>query len=83
MQKWRGKPAPSASLSHLSPDDLALITAVERAQDTKDYTPLTAWGGPLTASAHYHRIKPQQTPSYIDAYSLHVAERLAPDPLAI
>ena len=83
LEKWRGKPAPSASLSHLSPDDLALITAVERAQETNDISPLSAWGGPLTASARYHSIKSEQPPSYIDAYSLHIADRLAPDPLAI
>lgn len=83
LEKWRGKPAPSASDSHLSPEELALITAVERAQETGDYSPLHVWGGPLTAGAHYNRLKPQQTPTYIDAYSLYVAHRLAPDALAL
>ena len=85
LETWRGPPAPAASLSER---DRELLDAVELAKTTGDLAPLDQYGGWLEAGKAAGRIKQAQNDGRpgarsIDAYSTHVAERLAPDTLAL
>ena len=85
MDAWRGEPAHAASLS---PEEDALLVALERARTTLDFAPLNRWGGSVAAAkaerAITERLAAASAPAgYINSYTVHVAERLAPDPLAL
>ncbi len=85
LETWRGAPAPAASLSAA---DRQLLDEVKRADSTGDFGPLDKYGGWLEAGRAAQRLeerdKPAHAPAHrIDAYSTHVAERLAPDALAL
>ncbi|MDE0052401.1 MAG: hypothetical protein OXO52_21670 [Rhodospirillales bacterium] len=85
LETWRGAPAPAAPLSSA---DRQLLDAVERADSTGDLSPLDPYGGPIQAAKAARQIQDRakaarQSCGLIDGYSTHVAERLAPDPLAL
>jgi len=85
LDSWRGEPAPAAPLSAA---DKQLLADVRRADATGDFSPLDKYGGWLEAGKAAHRIEQagqaaDPPPEQIDAYSTHVAERLAPDPTAL
>ena len=85
LETWRGPPAPAACLSAA---DRELLDAVERAKTTGDLAPLDKYGGWLEAGKTAGRIKQAENDGRprgrsIDAHSTHVAERLAPDALAL
>ena len=85
LETWRGAPAPAAPLSSA---DRQLLDAVERADSTGDLSPLDPYGGPIQAAKAARQVQDRlkadrQTGGLIDGYSTHVAERLAPDPLAL
>ena len=85
LETWRGAPAPAASRSEA---DQQLLDEVELANSTGDLSPLDKYGGWLEAGKAALHIKQRAkdahaAASYIDAYSTHVAERLAPDVLAL
>ena len=85
LGSWRGPPAPAASLS---PADRQLLDAVELAKVTGDLSPLERYGGWLEAGKAAGRIKQRENDARspagcIDTCSTHVAERLAPDALAL
>ncbi|MYG74180.1 MAG: hypothetical protein F4198_01165 [Acidobacteria bacterium] len=85
LETWRGAPAPTAPLSSA---DRQLLDAVERADSTGDLSPLDPYGGPIQAAKAARLIQDRlkadrQAGGLIDGYSTNVAERLAPDPLAL
>ena len=85
LATWRGPPAPAVPPSEA---DQQLLDDVELANATGDFTPLDKYGGWLEAGRAAQRIKQRAADAHtplgsIDAYSTHVAERLAPDPLAL
>ena len=85
LESWRGPPAPAASLSEA---DRQLLDAVERAKTSGDLAALEKYGGWLEAGRAAGRIKQahddgRPAARSIDAYSTHVADRLAPDALAL
>ena len=85
LETWRGPPAPPVPRSEA---DQQLLDEVERGVSTGDFSPLDKHGGWLEACRQAARIKQREKaarwPSkYIDAYSTHVAERLAPDRLSL
>ncbi|MDE0652229.1 MAG: hypothetical protein OXI26_01055 [bacterium] len=82
LDSWRGEHAPAAVLSAR---DQRLLAAVDRAKETGDLAPLAAYGGPIDATTAARAIREQERAAagHIDAYSTHVAERLAPDALAL
>lgn len=85
IDAWRGEPAQAASLS---PAEDELLLALRRARTTLDFAPLNRWGGSVAAAqaerAISERLSACSAPAgYIDSYAVHVADRLAPDPLAL
>lgn len=85
LETWRGPPAPAVPLTAA---DQQLLDEVERANATGDLSLLDKYGGWLEAGRAAVRIEQrkrdaQAPPKCIDAYSTHVAERLAPDLLAL
>ncbi len=85
LDSWRGEHVPAVPLPER---DQRLLDAVERAKTTGDLAPLAPYGGPIDATTAARAIREQaraaRAPSsHIDAYSTHVAERLAPDVLAL
>ena len=85
LETWRGPPAPAVPRSEA---DQRLIDDVEAVKITGDFSRLDRYGGWLEAGRAALRIaqheRDAQAPSkYIDAYSTHVAQRLAPDLLTL
>ena len=85
LDTWRGEHAPAASLPER---DQRLLAAVDRAKKTGDLAPLADFGGPIVATTAARALREQERAAraaggQIDAYRTHVAERLAPDPLAL
>ena len=85
LETWRGPPAPAVPPSEA---DQQLLDDVELANATGDFSLLDKHGGWLEAGKHALRIQQRARDAgapakYIDAYSTHVAERLAPDRLAL
>ncbi|MXX33687.1 MAG: hypothetical protein F4X43_04320 [Acidobacteria bacterium] len=85
LDSWRGEHAPAVPLPER---DKGLLAAVDRARDTGDLAPLADYGGPIEATNAARAIREQERTAraaagHIDAYRTHVAERLAPDPLAL
>ena len=85
LETWRGPPAPAVSLSEA---DQQLLDEVELADSTGDLSLLNRHGGWLEAGRAARRIHDQREAAraparHIDACSTHVAERLAPDVLAL
>lgn len=85
LETWRGPPAPAVPRSEA---DQLLLDDVELANTTGDLSLLDKHGGWLEAGKRalrlQQRAKDAREPAkYIDAYSTHVAERLAPDVLAL
>ena len=85
LDSWRGEHAPAVPLP---PRDQRLLDAVELAKATGDLAPLAEYGGPVEATTAARAIRERAraaraSSSHIDAYSTHVAERLAPDVLAL
>ena len=85
LATWRGPPAPAASLSSA---DRQLLDEVELANSSGDLARLDRYGGWLEAGKAALRIRQRQqdarnSSASIDAFSTHVAERLAPDVLAL
>ncbi|MCY3747060.1 MAG: hypothetical protein OXH05_12600 [Acidobacteria bacterium] len=85
LDTWRGEHAPAVPLSER---DQRLLAAVDRAKQTRDLAPLAAYGGPVEATNAARVLRERQRAAraaagHIDAYRIHVAERLAPDPLAL
>ncbi len=85
LETWRGPPAPAASLSAA---DRQLLDAVESANSNGDLSRLDRYGGWLEAGKAALRIRQRRqdardSSGSIDACSTHVAERLAPDVLAL
>ena len=78
----------TAHAASLSPDEDELLLALGRARTTLDFAPLNRWGGSVAAAkaerAITERLAAAPAPAgYINSYSVHVAGRLAPDPLAL
>ena len=85
LESWRGEPAPAVALTAA---DEQLLDAVELAKATGDLAPLAQYGGAVQAAnaalALHERLRAARARrKYIDAYSTHVAERLAPDLLSL
>ena len=85
LASWRGPPAPAASVSSA---DRQLLDAVDLADSTGDLSPLARYGGPIQAAKAARRIQDRvkaarESSGQIDGFSTHVAERLAPDALAL
>ncbi len=85
LETWRGPPAKAVSLSE---GDQRLLGDVERANTTGDLSLLDRYGGWIEAGKRALRLQQRAkdaraSAKYIDAYSTHVAERLAPDVLAV
>ena len=85
LETWRGEPAPAAPLSSA---DRQLLDAVEHAGSTGDLSVLDPYGGPIPAAKAARQVQDRakaarQSRGLIDAYSIHVAERLAPDSTAL
>ena len=85
LETWCGPPAPAVAHSAA---DQRLLDDVELANSTGDFSLLDKHGGWLEAGRRAlrieQRIKDARGPAKcIDAYSTHVAERLAPDVLAL
>ena len=85
LDTWRGEHAPAVSLPER---DQRLLAAVDRAKKTGDLAPLADFGGPIVATDAARALREQERVAraaggQIDAYRTHVAERLAPDPVAL
>ena len=85
LETWRGPPAPAVPRSEA---DQQILDAVALANATADLSVLDKHGGWLEAGRHAGRIREREKAArgparYIDAYSTHVAERLAPDLLSL
>jgi len=85
IDRWRGNPTGGATLS---PDEEALLAALRHARITLDFGPLSQWGGSVAAAkaeqAITERLAAAPAPAgHIDSYTVHVAERLTPDALAL
>jgi hypothetical protein len=85
LESWRGPPAPAVLRSDA---DQRLMEDYESAKETGDLRPLDRYGGMMAAVNAVRLIREREKaarwPSkYIDAYSTHVALRLAPDLLTL
>ena len=85
LETWRGPPAPAVPRSEA---DQQLFDDVKLANATGDLSLLDKHGGWLEAGRAVGRLREREKAArwpakYIDAYSTHVAERLAPDLLAL
>ena len=85
LETWRGPPAPAVPRSEA---DERLMDDLESVKITGDLRPLDKYGGVIDAVKARQRIRDREKAArwpfkYIDAYSTHVAERLAPDMLAL
>ena len=85
LEAWRGPPAPTVPRSEA---DRRLMDEFESAKETGDLRPLDKYGGVIDAVKAVQRVRDREKAArwpfkYIDAYSTHVAERLAPDMLAL
>ena len=85
LETWRGPPR---SAVPLSTEDRQLLDAIELADSTGDLSLLANYGGPIKAAKAARRIQDREEAASapakcIDAYSTHVAERIAPDRLAL
>ena len=85
LETWRGPPAPAVPRSEA---DQRLMDDLESVKTTGDLRPLDKYGGVIDAVKAVQRIRDREKAArwpfkYIDASSTHVAERLAPDMLAL
>ena len=85
LESWRGPPAPAVPRSEA---DQQLVDDIALANATHDLSLLDKHGGWIEAGRAVRRLRQREKaarwPSnYIDAYSTHVAERLAPDLLTL
>ena len=78
---------PSASdeglATRATEEERGLIRAADHANKTRDYSPLEAWRGHITAGARYARLRFLDATAHIHTYSIRVAHWLASDALAI
>ena len=84
LETWRGPPTPPVPRSEA---DQQLVNDVKLVETTENVRPLDRYGGVIEAAKAYRRILDREEAArgplkYIDAYSTHVAERLAPDLLS-
>ena len=85
LETWRGPPAAAVPRSDA---DQELMDVFASAKETGDLRPLGRYGGVMDAVKAVQRIRDREKAArwprkYIDAYSTHVALRLAPDLLTL